>query len=119
MLDSQFDINALGVKSAIAILIPSLVVSILINAYFFPGRGRIVFFDIFMSLVAIYTSYPEWRRLGAILFLVFYIALHAAIAFMPAFRDDAYAGVFLLPFAVVDYVMMVIGLRKATLMMSS
>jgi len=118
MADSKFDINELGIKPGVIFLILSLAGSIIINAYFFPDRGRIIFFSILMSLIAIYTSYPVWRRLGTILFLIFYIILHAILIFLPAFRDTAYTGILLLPFALVDYVLMVIGLRKTILMLS-
>jgi hypothetical protein len=118
-MKDRFDINALALRPAIVIASISLVIAIVTNETLLPDRGRIVAFSTLMSLVAVYTTKPMLKHIGAKLFVLGYVLLHVALIALPFTHDSDYAGPLLLPFVIGDYVLMVFALRASTWAMTS
>lgn len=115
----KFDINALALRPAIAIVLATLVVALLVDQYLLPHRGRIVGFSTSMALIAVYTAKPMLKHIGAKVFIVGYVLLHLAVIALPFTHDSDYAGAILLPFIIADYVLMVFALRWFTLRLAA
>jgi hypothetical protein len=111
----SFDINALGLKSSVGIAVTCLIAAILVDSHLLPDRGRIFFFSAVMCCIAIYTSAPVIKYIGAEIFLSFYIMIHVSLIALPFTRDSSYPGPILFPIAIADYVSMVFILRLCTL----
>jgi hypothetical protein len=80
----------------------SLVVAILLNETIAHGRGKSLFFVIFMAGCAIKTAQKLLNENKILVFLLFIILLHILLVFI-APTDDRYPGGLLFPAAILDY----------------
>jgi len=109
-MTNEFPIRILTALPLLCLTLISLAVAFGINAYVYPGHGRITFFSAVMSSFAIYSAFDMLRKPHTLLFVLIYVAVHVAVCFIDRLSDDSYYGVVLIPLAIVDYIGFVYGL---------
>lgn len=99
--------------SALAIFALTFVASFVIEHFFLPGRGKIVFLGLFVTIAIVWPFRRHAADHGVMTLLATMLISHIVLmAFLPL-RDQAYPGAILIPVGLVDYSIFFVLISRA------